>query len=261
MKKLQKIKRLGLFSFLLLLSIAACKKPNEAPALTTENNAIPSKVTIQTSDSTENYQQYSIQYDSTGRVIGLRMSLTPGEKYPFSCIVSYKKDVISIDTFSSSDTSYCESYAIYTNGRPDLASFDAEGHLTSYLDKYLLTWKNGNLTEIKYLSNDTLNHIDTLHTYLDYYTDLVDRTRSVYMFHASVRHIGMPSYWFSFEPMFGKSSKNLLKSIRSSEGDIDISYQVDDNGNPIKINYHIEDVEPSSFRPTDIAHTLSYEYR
>lgn len=262
MKKSNQYFRLSVTATVLFLIItAACKKPNETSALITADNKTLSKVTIQTSDSSEVYQQYSIQYDSTGRTREVKMFLTPAEKYPLGFRFSYKKDVITLDTFRTGDTTVYERFSVDDKGHSMYqTTYDADGYLTAYLENHLLTWKNGNLVEIRYLQSSTPKNVDTLHTYMEYYPDLFDRTRSLYFPHVSVRHIGMPGYWFSLEPIFGKSSKNLLKSIRSEEGNVDISYQLDNKGNPIKINYHIEDVEPIS-RPANITHTLKYEYR
>lgn len=263
MKKLPTSQGLGIICFILLLSSIACKKPNEAPALTAEDSAIPSKVMIQTTDTTNGDKQYIIHYDSVGRVMEFNSCKDIGGNQTLSCRIRYTKGLTCIDTFSSGDTTQYAGYGVDEKGRYKVGTvYDMNGYLTEIhygTTRFVFIWKDGNLVETNYITLHSLNNPDTLKAKMEYYLDLADRTRCLYMLRGSVRYL--PTTQF-LEPLYGKASKNLLKKVISDyEGEVDITYQLDDNGNPIKINYHIEDVEPSSFRPTDIAHTLSYEYR
>ena len=125
--------------------------------------------------------------------------------------------------------------SVYNSEGENELTYDKDKHLTKVNDDDTWTWSNGNISKFVHEYND---YKPDTYTY-SYYTDKENKHPIVDMSSARLYYAGMLEYdelvFIAHPSLLGKTNKNLIKTRTEGNYTDEYTYELDNNGYPLKI--------------------------
>lgn len=125
--------------------------------------------------------------------------------------------------------------SVYDAEEENQLTYDKDNHLTNVNDNNTWTWSNGNISKFVHEYKD--DKPDT-YTY-SYYTDKENKHPVLDMSSARLYYAGLLEYdellFIAHPYLLGKTNKNLIKTRTDGNYIEEFTYELDDNGYPLKI--------------------------